>query len=134
MCKYRLCNLDSQRSLHIEKGAVSSSEKACSFKALNIFPNIFSLLRNGQIGSFCDTPQVWRLSLQERPRHLCCSDCSFTRLDSRLSALSKSSSGAPTTAFHATRTTRNKLYGLTHTAHNSGGRWQPKPLSEFGLN
>lgn len=134
MCKYRLCNLDLERSLHIEKGAVSSSEKACSSKALNIFQNILSSQCNGQIDSFGDTPQVSSLSLKEGPRHLCCSECLFTGLDSRLPALSKSCSGAPATAFGETGTTRNKLYRLTHTARNLGGNWQPQHLTEAGLN
>lgn len=52
MCKYRLCNLDLQRSLHIEKGAVSCSKQACPLKGLSIFQNILSSLCNGQLYPF----------------------------------------------------------------------------------
>lgn len=91
MCKYRLCNLDLQRSLHIEKGAVSCSKQACPLKGLSIFQNILSSPCNGQLYPFCDTPKVSSASLKASPCYLCCFS---TCLDSRLSALSQSYSFA----------------------------------------
>lgn len=89
MCKYRLCNLDLQRSLHIEKGAASCSKQACPLKGLSIFQSILSSRCNGQLHPFCDTPKVSSVSLKASLCYLCCFS---TRLDSRLSALSNSKS------------------------------------------
>lgn len=115
MCKYRLCNLDLPRSLHIEKGAVSCSKQACPLKGLSIFQNILSSRCNGQLHPFCDTPEVSSVSLKASPCYLCYfSPC----LDSRLSALSKSYFLATAIALDATGKMGNKLVQV-ETTHPS---------------
>lgn len=105
MCKYRLFNLDLQRNLHIEEGAVSCSKQACPLKGLSIFQNIFSSRCNGQLHPFCDTPKVSSVSLKASLCYLCCFS---TCLDSRLSALSKSYFLATAVALNASGNMGNK--------------------------
>lgn len=137
MCKYRLFNLDLQRSLHVEKGAVSRSKQACPLKGLSIFQNILSSQCNGQLHPFCDTPKVSSVSLKASPCYLCCFS---TCLDSRLSSLSsKGYFLAAAIALDASGNTGNKLVQAETTLPSSEyninvGEELKDKILEFGLN
>lgn len=112
MCKYRLCNLALQRSLHIEKGAASCSKQE---KGLSIFQNILSSWCNGHLHPFCDAPKVSSVSLKANPCYLCCFS---TCLDSRLFALSKNYFLATAIALDASGNKGNKFI-QAETTHPS---------------
>lgn len=83
MCKYRLCNLDSQRSLHIAKGAISSLRNHALLKLLTYSRIFYCHYVMDKFDFFCDDPKSLNLPSKESPCYLCCWYCFVTHLDSR---------------------------------------------------
>lgn len=79
MCKYRLCNLDSQRSLHIAEGAISSLRNHALLKLLTC-SRIFYCHYVMDSLTFSGTLQSSWISHQKKTRAACAADTALSHI------------------------------------------------------